>query len=261
MREKELKERLPGRHTPGIAGGGQWKCKICSKIFKNQNYLDQHFDRSHPESGISKGATTCLANLCPIFGCETHHHSHHNHKPGNSATLQSSHPTKTPPSTQALQKARAHASTVAAVTGVLPDDTAHHIHSGQTCLPKEMEKHRSHCNVVFHRCFPPELSPLSYKLHDYFMTEICSLLECRGDGRRPLSFIELQPLKLTSSNQSKLWLALMIFGAVVLLVFYVVMYLYKNDTAFAKDLRRLSSSRQASRLAFWKSQPKADKLF
>jgi hypothetical protein len=42
---------------------------ICNKHFKNEFYIDKHMDNKHNNMLVNT-TSICLADLCPIFGCE-----------------------------------------------------------------------------------------------------------------------------------------------------------------------------------------------
>ncbi|KAH9053454.1 hypothetical protein Ae201684P_015221 [Aphanomyces euteiches] len=49
--------------------GGRLRCGLCNKQFRNEHYLDGHFDRKHTEDhpgGI------CMAEFCDILNCPSH---------------------------------------------------------------------------------------------------------------------------------------------------------------------------------------------
>eukprot|EP01038_Epipyxis_sp_PR26KG_P010694 gene10694-14361_t len=48
----------------------EWQCKYCNKKFVDEFYLDRHMDNLHQDK-IQPNATICLADLCPIFGCNS----------------------------------------------------------------------------------------------------------------------------------------------------------------------------------------------
>lgn len=43
--------------------GATWKCLLCSKVFRNEHYIDKHLARKHAEVR-HKGTSVCLADLC-----------------------------------------------------------------------------------------------------------------------------------------------------------------------------------------------------
>jgi hypothetical protein len=48
---------------------GDWKCNFCNKHFKNEFYMDRHMDNKHQDK-LQNSTSICLADLCPIFGCD-----------------------------------------------------------------------------------------------------------------------------------------------------------------------------------------------
>lgn len=47
----------------------EWRCGYCKKIFREQKYLDKHFDnRHHNLLNVSQGK--CLADLCEALHCD-----------------------------------------------------------------------------------------------------------------------------------------------------------------------------------------------
>ena len=48
---------------------GDWKCGLCNKHFRNEFYMDRHMDNKHQDK-LQNTTSICLADLCPIFGCD-----------------------------------------------------------------------------------------------------------------------------------------------------------------------------------------------
>lgn len=47
----------------------QWQCNYCSKVFRSEKFLDQHFDNRHHEKfNISRDR--CMADLCGALHCD-----------------------------------------------------------------------------------------------------------------------------------------------------------------------------------------------
>jgi len=64
FREQELNKKEVTR--------GDWKCLYCTKHFRSEFYLDKHMHNRHGDKLPENGSTTaCLADLCPVFGCDT----------------------------------------------------------------------------------------------------------------------------------------------------------------------------------------------
>jgi len=57
--EKQKSRRSPG--SPGIS----WTCGICGKAFKNEHYLDLHFENKHMNE--TPAEPVCLADYCEAF--------------------------------------------------------------------------------------------------------------------------------------------------------------------------------------------------
>ena len=53
-----------------LSAGAEWKCGYCKKMFKNEKYMDRHMDKMHQDKLIDASSSVCLADLCPIFGCQ-----------------------------------------------------------------------------------------------------------------------------------------------------------------------------------------------
>lgn len=48
---------------------GQYQCLLCNKRFKSVMYMDRHMDRMHADKLLFQDSF-CLADLCPVFGCD-----------------------------------------------------------------------------------------------------------------------------------------------------------------------------------------------
>jgi rubredoxin len=46
----------------------QWRCGLCGKVFKSEQYIDAHLVRRHTDSLPAAGGT-CLAEYCDILRC------------------------------------------------------------------------------------------------------------------------------------------------------------------------------------------------
>lgn len=47
----------------------QWQCRYCKKIFRNQGFLDTHFDNRHSNL-LDKSLNMCLADACGALHCD-----------------------------------------------------------------------------------------------------------------------------------------------------------------------------------------------
>ncbi|XP_024357038.1 uncharacterized protein [Physcomitrium patens] len=47
----------------------QWQCGYCKKIFRNQGFLDLHFDNRHSEK-LEPSSNSCLADACGALHCD-----------------------------------------------------------------------------------------------------------------------------------------------------------------------------------------------
>jgi len=47
---------------------GGYKCNLCGKIFKNEDYVDNHMTRKHMDNITTE--SICLADYCDILDCE-----------------------------------------------------------------------------------------------------------------------------------------------------------------------------------------------
>eukprot|EP00243_Klebsormidium_subtile_P008972 TRINITY_DN4372_c0_g2_i1.p1 TRINITY_DN4372_c0_g2~~TRINITY_DN4372_c0_g2_i1.p1 ORF type:complete len:272 (-),score=24.49 TRINITY_DN4372_c0_g2_i1:240-1055(-) len=48
---------------------GLWQCRICRKMFREEQHIDKHMGNRHPQV-VYPGATVCLADLCDILHCD-----------------------------------------------------------------------------------------------------------------------------------------------------------------------------------------------
>ncbi|XP_062592064.1 uncharacterized protein LOC134253551 [Saccostrea cucullata] len=51
-------------------GISKWYCDYCGKGFYAEDYLDQHFDRRHPEFVREDKSAVCFADYCDIMRCD-----------------------------------------------------------------------------------------------------------------------------------------------------------------------------------------------
>ena len=131
---------------------GEWKCQYCKKRFKSELYLDKHMDNKHVDK-LSNETTTCLADLCPIFGC----HSVNTVRKKGVDHLEDK-----------LHKMKAQS-----------------FGSVEICTPKDVERHQYKCEVLLRKCFGDDSSDSNYKLFD---SHVCGKIGCkRGELMGSLS--------------------------------------------------------------------------
>ena len=123
---------------------GDWKCLYCGKRFRSEFYMDRHMHTMHSDK-LDKTATTCLADLCPIFGCE------------QSGRLASS-------SSIGLSSSAAQR----------PLSTKKEFQTNNKCTQADVEKSMYRCEVMAKRCF----GLLDSKLQSHFFNSICGKLHC-----------------------------------------------------------------------------------
>jgi len=47
----------------------QWRCGLCGKVFKSEQYIDAHLERRHKATLPAVTGATCLADYCDILRC------------------------------------------------------------------------------------------------------------------------------------------------------------------------------------------------
>lgn len=122
-------------------GRSDWKCLYCGKHFKSELYLDLHMHNKHSDK--LSNSTTCLADLCPVFGCP---------RQGNQDNSRRNNPASR------TYKPKKH-------------------FSMDKCTEQEVEKSRHRCEVLTKRCF----GNLDATLQSHFYNSICQKLHCQ-DG-------------------------------------------------------------------------------
>lgn len=125
---------------------GDWKCLYCGKHFRSEFYIDRHMHNMHSDR-LDKAATTCLADLCPIFGCDQNNHGL---PPPASSSGSMQHRPPAPPRKD-FQASR--------------------------CTQSEVERSKYRCEVMTKRCF----GLLDASLQKAFYDRICAKLYCH-DG-------------------------------------------------------------------------------
>lgn len=53
----------------------QYKCDYCGKIFRTEDYLDDHMERRHDDK-VTEDATVCLGDFCDILNCTGYNKLH-----------------------------------------------------------------------------------------------------------------------------------------------------------------------------------------
>lgn len=46
----------------------QWRCGLCTKLFRSEHYLDMHLERKHA-AALPRNASGCLGDFCDILHC------------------------------------------------------------------------------------------------------------------------------------------------------------------------------------------------
>jgi hypothetical protein len=130
---QEQKKEMDGRR--------EWKCSYCGKKFVNEFYLDRHMSNKHDDK-LSPNATVCLADLCPIFGCNTNTYARNRDK-----------------------------------KDIYSEYKANKFMSMEKCTDSEVEKSRYKCELIARRCFSSDDS--AYSTED-FTKQVCDRLNCVG---------------------------------------------------------------------------------
>lgn len=124
---------------------GEWKCEYCSKIFKNEFYLDKHLENKHQDRIIgNNNSMICLADLCPVFGCKSSESqiavNRENTKSGN---------------------------------------FDFEIHK-TSCASKDLEKAKYKCEILSRKCFEDltNNSESEISASEYFRNKVCNKLKC-----------------------------------------------------------------------------------
>jgi len=117
----------------------EWKCNYCGKRFVDEFYLDRHMDNKH-ESELPPNATVCLADLCPMFGC--------NSNSSNRGKIEGNR-----------------------------DYYGNQFTTMAKCTDSEVEKSRYKCELIARRCFSDDST--TYSTED-FTRQVCDRLKCVG---------------------------------------------------------------------------------
>lgn len=125
---------------------GEWKCSYCDKRFKSELYLDRHMDNMHKDKQ-SNATNMCLADLCPIFGCQS---------TDSSSSRSSSN----------------------SVTSLIDNVKLFNSFTANICTQKDAEKNVFKCEVILKKCFPnSEINDNG--LYHQFHHNICEQISCR----------------------------------------------------------------------------------
>uniref|UniRef100_A0A7S2NMS3 C2H2-type domain-containing protein n=1 Tax=Cyanoptyche gloeocystis TaxID=77922 RepID=A0A7S2NMS3_9EUKA len=183
----------------------QWRCTVCSKVFKSEHFLDKHLENKH-SSHISKNATVCLADMCDFLNCDNLIRQMHYD--------------------EALEDVP--------IENLGFDPTAPII-----CKDHVMERKKLACQAVMQRCFPPDNEATKY-LNDLFDREFCQRMTCSNQNLASLrqAFSPRLPFRLRKKYY--IFAGLLIFS--VLIFYSVFWYLRRGISASSGDLRRLRGS-------------------
>ena len=141
-REQELNKKEVSR--------GDWKCLFCGKHFRSEDYLDKHMHNRHMDKLTNDSTTTCLADLCPVFGCDDK---------------------------QANLVARRGGGGSGGGQHLAPPLPRPRKEFGidNHCTPQELEKNKHRCEVLTRRCFARDASA-----QHHFEETVCGKLRCEG---------------------------------------------------------------------------------
>lgn len=128
------------------------------------------------------------------------------------------------------------------------------------CDPEDMRRREAHCNLIVHRCFDPTHGGVELELHDALTARLCEPLRCSVNGGAATTRGDGAAAKEAERSQ-RLYYILVGFLVAILAVYYGVYFLVRSETRHRADLTRLSTTRQASRLQFWRSSKPKAKLY
>lgn len=124
---------------------GDWKCGYCNKHFKSEYYIDKHMYNKHSDKLLMNStSSSCLANLCPVFGCH---------------------------SSQTVTKNEG--------SFLLSKKRKFNDNDGDVCTTLQVEKNKYKCEKTLKSCFnDDQLTIDGGNLHDYFHNSICKKIHC-----------------------------------------------------------------------------------
>jgi len=181
---------------------GDWKCVFCRKHFKSEFYLDRHMHNMHQDKlAANATSTTCLADLCPVFGCEPQSKSYQAQVAASRALSRGG------------GKSRNSGSGSSSNNNNKNKDFF-----VDTCTEAEVERHKYVCQVMTRRCFSGVNSALQSALYD----DICGKLHCeRGILRGSIS-LEKEEDETLRKGPWIIWLLKIMLISVILI--FVVAY-------------------------------------
>jgi len=104
----------------------------------------------------------------------------------------------------------------------------------QSCNPTEKAKEEFECQAVLHKCFPPQLSSISHRLHDRLTQKLCVPISCDPAIRQ---------LRQPSKKDPTLYYVLAMLLMFGLASYYITVWLYKGEFITQKELRALKATR------------------
>lgn len=122
---------------------------------------------------------------------------------------------------------------------------------GWRCDPGEMERRRTLCNAVVHRCFDPTHGGRELEMHDAMTDAMCSRLHCDEDDTRP------PPPPLPGKGTPRWRFVAACVVVVLVLVFYIVLYATRSERRHRDDLSNRTAARRMERLKFWGAAKKS----
>jgi hypothetical protein len=121
-----------------------WKCGYCNKHFKSEHYIDKHMYNKHSDKLLmNTTSSSCLASLCPVFGCH---------------------------SSQNVNKNEVSFFSKKKKFGT---------NDGDVCTTIQVEKNKYKCERTLKSCFNDDQFTINGEnLHDYFHNSICEKIHC-----------------------------------------------------------------------------------
>ena len=183
----QLDPYIPHEKQKELVRKGDWKCLFCGKHFNSEFYMDRHLHNKHVDQMSVSSTSVCLADMCPIFGCDQSKKNE--------------------------------------LSRVLPGGKKSNSFSTiQSCTADEVERHNYKCKMMAKRCFGNLQKPdtaTGNSIDELFQQRVCEKLRCQN-GVLLGSIIELPLPDDPHPNTIIVWwiLRYLVIGIIAVFAFF-----------------------------------------
>mmetsp|Transcript_8287 Transcript_8287/g.11395 ORF Transcript_8287/g.11395 Transcript_8287/m.11395 type:complete len:153 (+) Transcript_8287:559-1017(+) len=115
------------------------------------------------------------------------------------------------------------------------------------CDPVGTFDEKQHCLTIATHCFPPDSSPVAYRLHDKFVELVCNQVRCTTDGKRRVDM----HLGERDTGFRALYYVAFTITCSLMSVGYCVYFTSYRVSKMSTDLRQSQQKRRGRQIFRW----------